>query len=71
MIARVWRGWTRQEDSDAYVEYLQRPVCGTTGARLATKPPTSSGAQWVNVLSSSPFRCGLRSKRSAHSSELT
>jgi heme-degrading monooxygenase HmoA len=24
MIARVWRGWTRQEDSDAYVEYLER-----------------------------------------------
>jgi heme-degrading monooxygenase HmoA len=24
MIARTWRGWTRSEDADAYVEYLQR-----------------------------------------------
>jgi heme-degrading monooxygenase HmoA len=23
VIARTWRGWTRREDSDAYVEYLQ------------------------------------------------
>ena len=23
MIARTWRGWTRPEDADAYVEYLQ------------------------------------------------
>jgi heme-degrading monooxygenase HmoA len=22
MIARTWRGWTRKEDSDAYVAYL-------------------------------------------------
>lgn len=24
MIARTWRGWTRSDDADAYVEYLQR-----------------------------------------------
>jgi heme-degrading monooxygenase HmoA len=24
MIARTWRGWTRREDADAYVEYLQQ-----------------------------------------------
>lgn len=24
MIARTWRGWTRADDADAYVEYLQR-----------------------------------------------
>jgi heme-degrading monooxygenase HmoA len=24
VIARVWRGWTRREDADTYVEYLQR-----------------------------------------------
>ena len=23
MIARTWRGWTRSEDADAYVEYLR------------------------------------------------
>ena len=22
MIARTWRGWTRAEDTDAYIEYL-------------------------------------------------
>ncbi len=22
MIARMWRGWTRSQDADAYVEYL-------------------------------------------------
>ena len=24
MIARTWRGWTRADDADAYVEYLLR-----------------------------------------------
>jgi heme-degrading monooxygenase HmoA len=24
VIARVWRGWTRAEDADRYVEYLQQ-----------------------------------------------
>ncbi|MGH2789142.1 MAG: antibiotic biosynthesis monooxygenase [Actinomycetota bacterium] len=24
MIARTWRGWTKTEDADAYVDYLQR-----------------------------------------------
>lgn len=24
MIARIWRGWTRTEDADAYVTYLQK-----------------------------------------------
>jgi heme-degrading monooxygenase HmoA len=24
VIARIWRGWTRTEDADAYVEYLQQ-----------------------------------------------
>jgi heme-degrading monooxygenase HmoA len=24
VIARTWRGWTRSDDADAYVEYLQR-----------------------------------------------
>lgn len=24
MIARVWRGWTRAEDAEDYVDYLQR-----------------------------------------------
>ena len=23
MIARIWRGWVRSEDADAYVEYLR------------------------------------------------
>jgi heme-degrading monooxygenase HmoA len=24
VIVRIWRGWTRTEDADAYVEYLER-----------------------------------------------
>jgi heme-degrading monooxygenase HmoA len=24
MVARTWRGWTRREDADAYVDYLER-----------------------------------------------
>jgi heme-degrading monooxygenase HmoA len=24
VIARTWRGWTRAEDADAYVEYMER-----------------------------------------------
>jgi heme-degrading monooxygenase HmoA len=39
MIARVWRGWTRQEDSDAYVEYLQR-----TGMRDYRSTPGNEAA---------------------------
>lgn len=34
MIARVWRGWTRAEDGDAYVSYLQET--GMPGYRRTT-----------------------------------
>jgi hypothetical protein len=32
MIARVWRGWTRRENADAYVQYLQK-----TGAPVVAR----------------------------------
>ena len=39
MIARTWRGWTRHEDADAYVAYLEetglreyRATAGNRGA---------------------------------------
>lgn len=39
MIARMWRGWTRREDADAYVEYLLttgiKAYRGTPGNRAA------------------------------------
>lgn len=39
MIARTWRGWTRSEDADAYVEYLLqtgiKEYRATTGNRAA------------------------------------
>ena len=39
MIARVWRGWTRPQDADAYVTYLERTGMpgyrGTPGNRGA------------------------------------
>jgi heme-degrading monooxygenase HmoA len=39
MIARTWRGWTRGEDADAYVDYLletgMREYRATEGNRAA------------------------------------
>jgi heme-degrading monooxygenase HmoA len=39
MIARIWRGWTRSEDADAYVDYVRetgmneyRNTAGNRGA---------------------------------------
>ena len=39
MIARTWRGWTRREDSDAYVDYLQ-----ATGIPEYRSTPGNRGA---------------------------
>ena len=37
MIARLWRGWTRREDADAYVRYMEEVAApdslGTPGNR--------------------------------------
>ena len=41
MVARTWRGWTRREDADAYVEYLER-----TGMRAYRGTPGNLGA-WI------------------------
>lgn len=38
MIARIWRGWTRPEDAEAYVEYLQQ-----TGAPGSLGTPGNHG----------------------------
>ena len=38
MIARTWRGWTRREDSDAFLEYIER-----TGGRASRETPGNSG----------------------------
>jgi len=38
MIARMWRGWTRPEDSDAYLAYVER-----TGGRAARETPGNRG----------------------------
>ena len=38
MIARTWRGWTRREDSDAYLDYIER-----TGGRASRETPGNSG----------------------------
>ena len=32
LVARTWRGWTRREDADAYVAYLEQT--GMPGYRL-------------------------------------
>ena len=38
MIARTWRGWTRREDADAYLDYIER-----TGGRASRETPGNSG----------------------------
>ena len=38
MIARTWRGWTRPEDSDAYLDYVER-----TGGRAARETRSNRG----------------------------
>jgi heme-degrading monooxygenase HmoA len=38
MIARTWRGWTRREESDAYLEYVER-----TGGVAARATPGNNG----------------------------
>jgi len=41
MIARTWRGWTRLEDAEAYVRYVEE-----TGGREYRETPGNRGA-WV------------------------
>jgi len=45
MIARIWRGWTRPEDTDAYAEYIvgtgiaaYKATPGNQGAYLISRP---------------------------------
>lgn len=39
MIARIWRGWTRRRDTEAYVEYLME-----TGIREYEETPGNRAA---------------------------
>jgi heme-degrading monooxygenase HmoA len=41
VIARTWRGWTRREDADAYVAYIEE-----TGMREYRATPGNRGA-WI------------------------
>ncbi len=41
MVARTWRGWTRREDADAYVAYLEQ-----TGMAEYRATPGNRGA-WI------------------------
>lgn len=45
MIVRIWRGWTRPEDTDAYASYIKRTgiaayeaTRGNRGAYLISRP---------------------------------
>ena len=45
MITRIWRGWTRPEDTDAYAEYIlntgiaeYKATPGNRGAYLISRP---------------------------------
>lgn len=41
MVARTWRGWTRREDAEAYVVYIE-----DTGMRAYRQTPGNRGA-WM------------------------
>src|SRR5579884_2985719 len=41
MVARMWRGWTRPEDADAYLEYID-----STGVAAYKETPGNRGA-WI------------------------
>jgi heme-degrading monooxygenase HmoA len=41
MVARIWRGWTRSEDADAYVVYVEE-----TGLREYRATPGNRGV-WI------------------------
>jgi hypothetical protein len=41
MVARTWRGWTRREDAEAYVAYLEQ-----TGMPAYRSTPGNHGA-WI------------------------
>ena len=43
MIARVWRGWTRPEDTEAYAEYIL-----ATGIAEYEAPPGNRGAHLIS-----------------------
>ena len=45
MIVRIWRGWTRREDTEAYAEYIlgtgiveYKTTPGNKGAYLVSRP---------------------------------
>ena len=38
MIARTWRGWTKPEDADAYLDYIEE-----TGAQASRATPGNQG----------------------------
>ncbi len=41
MVARTWRGWTRREDANEYVAYIEE-----TGIRQYRETPGNQGA-WI------------------------
>ncbi len=41
MVVRTWRGWTRAEDADRYVEYVRE-----TGLKAYRETPGNRGA-WI------------------------
>lgn len=45
MIARIWRGWTRPEDTDAYAEYIRK-----TGIAEYRSTPGNRGAYLISRL---------------------
>ena len=45
MIARTWRGWTRAQDADAYVDYLNE-----TGIREYRETPGNRGVTMLRRL---------------------
>ena len=59
MIARLWHGAVPAEKAEAYLRYLEKTGCRTTGPRRATAACTSCGAGRGASRTSSPLALGV------------
>ena len=56
MVARMWRGWTRPEDADAYLEYIDstgmaayKETAGNRGAWILRRPDGDDRVEFVTL----------------------
>ena len=56
MVARMWRGWTRPEDADVYLRYIDRTgiaaykeTAGNRGAWIFRRPTEDDRVEFVTL----------------------